>query len=93
MGPLLGDFSVRIEVCVGKNKSDFLGLSLALDISWDFVLLSPHTECSYRIITIDLLIGMACNHIQITIRHAPTWYVITVCAADIYTANCAIYGR
>jgi hypothetical protein len=37
MGPLLGGFSVRIEVCVGRNKSDFLGLSLALDISCQFV--------------------------------------------------------
>jgi hypothetical protein len=32
MGPLLRDFSVRIEVCVARNKTDVLGLSLAFDL-------------------------------------------------------------
>jgi hypothetical protein len=37
MGPLLGDFSVRIEVFVASNKSDILGLSLALYIAYQLV--------------------------------------------------------
>jgi hypothetical protein len=79
MVPLLRDFSVRIELCVSSKQSDVSGISLAFDVSSQLVrfrVALTTYKCSTRSITIDLLIGMACSHIQTRTRHAITWYVV-----------------